>query len=81
MALTFVASQVRCDACGIMYDPIAAAASDKDEIPCAYYPARHAHTPPDPHTLVPARNPYTGEIYRNSLGDPILIRKGSQYPD
>lgn len=64
-----------------MYDPIEAAKSDKDEIPCAYYPARHAPAPPDSHPLVPARNPYTGEIYRNSLGNPILIRKGDQYMD
>ena len=50
MALTFAASQVACAACNVMYDPIEAAKSDKDEIPCAYYPARHIPAMPDPHT-------------------------------
>ena len=49
MALTFAASQVACAACNVMYDPIEAAKSDKDEIPCAYYPARHIPAMPDPH--------------------------------
>lgn len=63
MALHFASGYVRCGACGIEYDAIAAAMSDKDEIPCAYYPGRHVPDPADQHPLVPAIDHRTGDQY------------------